>query len=66
MDEEFMSGPPEAYGQREFPQIPYLNRWWHYAAWGATVYGGLVLVGYLFPAKGKNAPKVSLNRRDVR
>ena len=57
MDDEFLA-PPEAYGQRTFPTVPYLNRWWHYAAWGAGIYGGLVLLGYAFPAKGRKAPKV--------
>lgn len=64
MDEDF--APPEAYGARTFPEVPYLNRWWHYAAVGVGVYGGLVLLGYAFPVKSRKAPKVRFDRRHDR
>jgi hypothetical protein len=37
--------------KRTWQTIPYLNKPWHYLAWGVGVYGGLVLIGYMFPAK---------------
>jgi len=57
-----------AYGQAAMPQrtwssVPYLNRPWHYLAWGVGIYGGLVLVGYMFPPRARNvhrSPKLAL------
>jgi hypothetical protein len=58
MDDDFSSqGLPT---KRTWQTIPYLNRPWHYLAWGVGVYGGLVLIGYMFPAKSakRGAAKV--------
>ena len=49
MDDDFSNqGLPT---KRTWQTIPYLNRPWHYLAWGVGIYGGLVLIGYMFPAK---------------
>ncbi len=48
--------------KRTWQTIPYLNKPWHYLAWGVGIYGGLVLIGYVFPAKSakRAAAKVGI------